>query len=119
MKQTFRLFSLVFTILFLWAGVLQWNDPDSFVWYFVYGIAAAASVIFLLGRLSQTLAFLLSLAYLLGTVFAWPEKFEGFTIGEGDIVNIEKGREACGLLIVAAVMLVYALRIRYSGKSKL
>jgi hypothetical protein len=50
-------------------------------------------------------------------VFVWPEKFEGFNIGEGDIVNIEKGREAFGLLIIAVVLLVYALRIRYMRRS--
>ena len=44
-------------------------------------------------------------------IYNWPEKFEGFTIGEGDIVNIERGREAFGVLIAALLMGIYAVRI--------
>lgn len=117
MKLIFKIFALLFALLFLLAAFVQWNDPDAFLWYFVYGIPALASLLFLFGRLSQGLAFILSIGYLVGMVFAWPEKFEGFNIGEGDIVNIEKGREAFGLLIIALVLLVYALRIRYIRRS--
>ena len=118
MERVFKILSLLFAILFVWAAVLQWNDPDAYIWYIVYTIPAIASLFYLFGRLPQMAAFLLSLAYIVGTVLSWPAKFEGFTIGEGDIVNIEKGREAFGLLIIAIIMLVYALRIRYA-KSKL
>lgn len=55
---------------------------------------------------------------MLALFFLWPEKFEGITIGNGDIVNIERGRESLGLLIVAIVMLIYALRLRLANKSK-
>jgi hypothetical protein len=119
MKQAFKILSLLFAILFIWAAVLQWNDPDAFLWYIVYGTPAVVSLFFLFGRLSQNAAFLMSLAYLVGAILAWPAKFEGFEIGGGDIVNIEKGREASGLLIIAVIMLVYALRIRYCKTSKL
>jgi len=118
MKRFFKALAVLFTFLFLWAVILQWNDPDSYIWYALYGIPAVVSVLFLLNRLSHKAPFLLSLGYLVGAVFAWPAKFEGFTIGKGDIVNIEEGREACGLLIVAGIMLMYALRIRYQKGSK-
>ena len=48
----------------------------------------------------------------------YPEKFEGFEIGAGDIKNIEEGREAYGLLIIAIVMLLLALRGWKVKKSK-
>ena len=50
---------------------------------------------------------------MLATVFLWPDQFEGFTIGEGDIENIERGREAVGMLIVAVVFLIFSLRLRF------
>lgn len=88
------------------------------MWHAVYGIAALASLLFFLGRMNYFLAAVLCLAYLIGAFWNWPEKFEGVEIGKGDIVNIERGRESLGLLIVSAVMLLYALRIGFVSKSK-
>jgi len=119
MTRFFKVLSLIFAFLFLWAAYVQWNDPDSYLWYALYGIPAMVSVFFFLDRLSPLPPFLLSVGYLIGVVFAWPAKFEGFTIGEGDIANIEEGREACGLLLVAMILMIYALRLRYVGRSKL
>lgn len=117
MKLFFKVFALVFALLFLWAAILQWNDPDSFVWYLIYGGAVIASILFVYGRLPVAMALGFMLAYIVGAVFSWPDQFQGFAIGEGDIDNIERGREAVGLLITAAVMLVYALRIRQVSRS--
>jgi len=118
MKTLFKILSFVFILFFLWAMYVQYNDPDAMLWYAIYGVAALASFLFFLGRLNFAVGMILVVLYLAGTFLLWPEKFEGVTIGGGDIVNIEKGREALGLLIVAVVMLVYALRIRFVNKSK-
>lgn len=112
MKNLFKFFSLLMAILFVIAAYLQWNDPDATLWYFVYGIAALASVVFFLGRLSFIVAIILGLLYISGTVILWPEKWDGLTIGEGDITNVERAREALGMLITGFVMLVYAVRQR-------
>ena len=117
MKQFFKVFALVFALLFLWAAILQWNDPDSFIWYLIYGGAAIASALFIYGRLPVAMALAFMLASIVGALFSWPDEFQGFAIGEGDINNIERGRESVGLLITAAVMLVYALRIRQDSRS--
>lgn len=117
MKNVFKLLAFILALLFLWAAFLQWNDPDAYMWYVIYGIPAVVSILFIFGRLSQGFAFLISIAYLVGMVFAWPDQFEGFTIGNGDILNIERGREAFGLLIIALVLLLYALRLRYTKRS--
>lgn len=116
MNRIFKIIALVFAVLFLWAAYLQYNDPpDAFLWYIIYGFAAiGGAMLFAGGKLNFTFSLLLCLVYLVATVFLWPEKFEGFTIGEGDIVNIERGgREAVGMLIVAGVFLVFSLRLRY------
>ncbi len=102
-------------ILFVIAAIVQYNDPDAALWYFIYGIAALASILFYLNRLHFALALVLGIAYIIGAIFLWPEKWEGLSIGEGNIDNIERGREALGLLITGLIMFMYALRKRISS----
>lgn len=118
MQTFFKLLSVVFAILFLWAAYVQYNDPDALLWYMVYGLAALASLLFYLKKLNFMVALILFVGYLIGAYVVWPIKFEGVSIGEGDITNIERGREALGLLIMSGVMLVYVLRIRYIRRLK-
>ena len=113
MKFFFKILGIVFMLLFAWAAYVRNNDPDASMWYLVYGLAAFASALFVVNRLSSTIAYFLCFVALVGAFFLWPVKFEGFTIGEGDIENIERGREAWGVIIIAVVMFVYGLRIRY------
>jgi len=118
MNAFFKILAVIFALLFLWSAYLQYNDPDALLWYAIYGVASIGSILFAVNRLGLLWAAILCLAYLIGTVVFWPEKFEGFTIGKGDIVNVERGREACGLLIVGLVYLMYALRIFFKKKLK-
>ena len=112
MNSLFKYLSLLMAVLFIAAAYVQWNDADATRWYFVYGIAALASILYYLGRLNFVVALLLGVLYIVGCVMLWPEKWEGVTIGEGDIENIERARESLGLLITAIVMFIYAIRIR-------
>ena len=115
MKNLFKIFALLMAILFVLAAYVQWNDPDATLWYFIYGIAALASVMFFMGRLSFVVAIILGILYVLGTVLLWPEKWEGLSIGSGDIDNIEHAREALGMLITGIVMFIYAVQKRLSN----
>jgi hypothetical protein len=112
MKTLFKILSLIFTLLFLWAGYVQYNDPDAYLWYAIYGSAALASLLFFFGKLPWMAAMVLFVAYFVGAIMDWPARFEGVTIGEGDIKNVEEGREALGLLICALLMLGYAWRAK-------
>ena len=109
MKIFFKTLASIFTLLFIWAAVLQSNDPDALKWYVIYGSGAFASTLFVFDQLRVFWAILLFGFYLSFAIYNWPAKFEGFTIGEGDIVNVEKAREVGGLLILALMMLVYGL----------
>lgn len=113
MKVIFQAFGFVFAILFLWAAALQYNDPDPYLWYTVYGIAAVGSMAFAIHKLSFTIAVILAVVYIIGGIFSWPATFQGVTIGQGDIKNIEEGREALGLLFCAVIFFIYALRLRF------
>lgn len=115
MKPLFKILSLIMAVLFLVAAYVQWNDPDATIWYFIYGIAALASVLFFLNRLSFGVAIILGLLYIAGTVALWPEKWEGISLEGGDIQNVERARESLGLLITGLVMLMYAVQKRLAN----
>ena len=116
MALFFRIFSFLFFFLFAWAAFLQWNDPDAYLWYCIYGLASLASLAFYFGKLPAIIGAILFFSYLIGTFFVRPDTFEGVSIGEGAMENIERGREALGLLFSAVVMLVYTVR-RFVAKN--
>ncbi len=119
MKHFFKILGGVFAILFLISAVLQYNDPDPLLWIAIYGMATLVTLGFVFNRVSYIVPALVGLLGVIGFFLIFPEKFEGFAIGQGDIKNIEEAREACGLLITAIVMFVFALRIRFKNKSKI
>jgi len=112
MKAILKILAVIFTALFVYAIYVQTNDPDPMLWYVIYGVAALASLLFILDKLPYILAVVLFLGYVVACAMMWPEQFEGVAIGEGDIKNIEEGREALGMLITAGIMLIYALNLK-------
>ena len=117
MTKFFKILAIVFAVLFAWAAYVQHNDPDAIRWYAIYGMAALASLLFALNQLKLSWALFLFVFYLGFAIYTWPETFEGVTIGEGDIVNIERGREALGLLVASLVMAVFGTRIWMGSKT--
>jgi peptidoglycan/LPS O-acetylase OafA/YrhL len=107
-----KIAAAVFALLFIVSALVQYNDPDPYLWYFIYGMAAVISLMYILDRLPFWVALIAGIACLAGVIFTWPQQFEGVTIGQGDIKNIEEGREALGLLITALVMMGYAILLR-------
>ncbi|MER3376556.1 MAG: transmembrane 220 family protein [Allomuricauda sp.] len=119
METFFKIFAVVFALLFGYAIVVQFNDPDALKWILIYLVAAVASVLFLLKKLKSVIYFILMAFFLVLFVIYWPETYEGVQLDHGmKTVNIEEGRESLGSLIAAIVMLVYGLRTRFLNKSK-
>lgn len=118
MKPFFRVLSVIFAIFFLWEAYLQHNDPDPIIWLSIYGSAALASAFFFIEKLDPAVAIGLAILFFIGAFVYWPSKFEGISIGEGDIGNIEAARESLGLSINALVMLLYAWRIKKEQRNK-
>lgn len=119
MKLLFKILGCLFALLFIYSTLVQYNDPDAMQWYLYYGVATLASILFVFNGLKMQWAFLLFLFFAFKMYQVWPDTYEGITIGEGDIQNIEEGREALGLGICALAMLIYTLRTWFVKKSKI
>jgi len=119
MKLLFRILGFLFAVLFLISAVLQYNDPDTFIWIVIWSFAALFSLAFALNKISFMPLFFSGIMALGGFFYCYPEEFEGFEIGKGAIKNVEEGREAFGLLIIAIVLLVFAARTYLVRKSKI
>lgn len=120
METFFKIFALVLTLLFGYAMVVQFNDPDALKWILIYLAAAVASVLFLLRKMKSGIFFFLSGFFIMLFILYWPETWEGVQLDNGmKTVNIEEGRESLGSLIAGIVMLVYGFRTRFSNQSKI
>ena len=100
--------------LFLLAVAVQWNDPDPVRWMAIYGAAfGVALVVALRGRIANTMPILIGLVALLWSLTtltgAPAAGFRHmFDAWEMRTETVEEAREATGLLIVAAWMLIVA-----------
>jgi len=118
MKILFKFLSVIFTVLFLISAALQYNDPDPIIWIVIWGTAGILSVLFFFDKISVSLSFITGLVCFIGSLYLFPSYFQGFSLEDGAIENIELAREAVGLLIIALVMWLYAFRIRHIEKSE-
>ncbi len=119
MKGFYRWLAFACMILFALACFVQLNDPDAFIWIVIYAIPCLASLFFFLHRFNYLIGMLLCISYVVGGILVWPETFEGITLEGGNLENIERGREALGLFIIALVMLIYAYRTWAEKRSKI
>ncbi len=113
MKGIFKALGGLFFILFLVSAILQYNDPDPYIWILVYSIGALISLGVVFDKMSFKIPLFAGIVALVGFFYVFPDSFQGFTIGEGALQQVEEGRESFGLLISALVMFAFALRIRF------
>lgn len=113
MKIVFKIIGFLFAALFLISAVLQYNDPDAFVWIFIWGLAAVISILFAFNKAPFKVTLVVGILALIGFFYLYPPEFQGFDLEDGDIKNVELGREAFGLLIMAIMMFVFAFRVWY------
>ncbi|SIR00857.1 transmembrane 220 family protein [Maribacter ulvicola] len=112
MNLLFKILGYVFVVLFSVGAVLQYNDPDSLHWIIIYGIAALISLLFALNKIGYIVPLVLGVLAFMGFIYLYPTNFQGFDLNDGDIVTVELGREAFGLLIISLVLLVFAFIIK-------
>jgi len=108
--MAFRVANWVIIAAFLFSVAVQYNDPDPVRWMLIYGLAALACILKLLGWLRWYLA-----AAVGATAFGWAASLAPGVIGKTSfgemfqsfhMINpvVEEAREMGGLLIVAAWM---------------
>ncbi|WP_245539627.1 transmembrane 220 family protein [Pontibacter roseus] len=105
-------------ICFIVFASLQYNDPDPALWIATYLAAAVISFLVVFARVGRVLLLIACIAYAIGAVYFWPERWEGIAIGGGDIRNIEEARESLGLALCSLAMLAYLLLDRSSLRVK-
>ena len=103
-----RTVAAVFSLLFLFAAAVQYNDPDPFGWIAIYLAAAASCLITVLRRADGWLAAATAAAALVWASTLAPLGLQVppaslFAEWEMQDERIEIAREMYGLLIVAAV----------------
>lgn len=109
---------LIFAILFILFAVVQYNDPDPWIWIVIYGIVAIASFFQWIGKVSDKVLLLFSVVFFAATLsyvpdlMGWAEKGFPNIAGEmkTDNPHIELVRETLGLAIACA-SLFYLYRI--------
>lgn len=103
-----KFLGIVFTIFFIYAAIVQFNDVDALIWVALYAIAAAISVLFTIGKLRNSWCLVLFVVYLGLAIYYWPAEFEGVALGDSmKTTNVELGRESLGMGVSAAIMLIY------------
>jgi hypothetical protein len=110
--MTLRIMMWLMLLLFLFAVVVQYNDPDPVSWMAIYGAAAVACILWLRRRMPRWLPAVTGIVALIWAVI-WSRSVLGqvafrdlFREAGMATLEIEEGRELLGLLLVAIWMLV-------------
>jgi hypothetical protein len=119
-SRVFTVLNAIMGLLFLFAVIVQYNDPDPIRWMLIYGAAAAACFWAMRGTTPRWLPALVLVASgiwlaswiprVLGKV-GFSEMFQEAGMAT---MEIEEGREAIGLLLVAIWMVVLLVTSRRS-----
>jgi hypothetical protein len=111
-----RIFAILMAVVFVVFAVLQYNDPDPYLWIPIYLYAALLSVLYYRGRVSRTLLLVSAALFLAGAIYMWPAVWEGVELQNGmKTANIEFGRESLGLGLIFVTLVIYALTLRRSA----
>lgn len=109
-----KVIKIVFVVLFLTAGALQYNDPDPLLWMAIYGFAAGIVIFDIAGKdvrkvyLYTIIAYaLFSLIYIPGVIdFIRQEQAGSIAKSmKAETPWIEETREFLGLLIIVGALL--------------
>lgn len=117
-RKLWRAADVVLVAAFAFSVIVQVNDPDPWAWMAIYGLGAVAAALPLRGRgpwLFPLLVALLAVAWAITIaprvvgVVPFRDMFGAFEMADA---GIEESREMYGLLLIAAWMLVVAVRLR-------
>jgi hypothetical protein len=112
----FRPIAAAMFLVFALAAFVQWNDPDPLLWFALYALAALLSLAAAAGRIWLRPCVAAAGLYLVGVLSLLPAlvdaRASAFTSWKMRDVSDEEAREALGLAICAAWMVVLIARAR-------
>jgi Transmembrane family 220, helix len=101
-----RLIHFLLAIIFAFFAIVQYNDPDPFIWIVAYSIVAAISLMGGFNRYFSPLIYSALLCFLCGALYLSPSVLEWYRSSEElmqsmrpDKMFIEETRECLGLWI--------------------
>ncbi|GAB3203167.1 membrane-bound ClpP family serine protease [Pontibacter aydingkolensis] len=113
-----KILAILLGLAFLSFVAVQYNDPDPLVWMLIYGFAAIICFLAAFNRAPHTLLWITAILFITGGIYMWPEKYEGLSVGGGDIRNIEEARESLGLFLIALVYMSFILLDKYTARNR-
>jgi hypothetical protein len=120
-NKPFAALNYMMLAVFLMCVVVQFNDPDTWVWVGIYGFGAGACVLAALRRLHWGLSSALALIALIwGIILA--SRVEGISWSDLSTslsmktLEVEEAREAGGLFLLATWMVVLTIATRWARR---
>jgi membrane-bound ClpP family serine protease len=110
--------ALLFGLVFLSFVIVQYNDPDPLTWMVIYGIASVSCFLAAYDKLPHAFLYTIIVLFIAGGIYMWPLKFEGVSIGDGDIKNIEEARESLGLFLGSFVFFSFVMLDKYNLRTR-
>lgn len=121
-----KFFGYLFLLIFIVFALLQFNDPDPFIWVPIYLFSAYTSFCATRGYYNPMLLAILCIGYFLGAIFLFPESPSTWIHAEEQAKSlemkvpfIEEARESLGLIICLLVNLVYIYKGSKGSKSEI
>ena len=112
MNSFFKGLGYLFALLFAVGAIVQYNDPDAWLWIIIYMAAALISLAFALKKVPSNVLLGIGILCFIGFLLLYPTDFQGFDLNDGTIETVELGREAFGLLIISVVLLTFGFRLK-------
>lgn len=116
MERKYRVIAalnILMALLFIFAAVVQYNDPDNIQWMLLYGLAAFSSLLWFTNYFKKIIPFLVMTIALIWIAFLLPDvmgqgtfssqMFDSFKMNN---IEVELAREVGGLLIIVFWMAV-------------
>lgn len=111
-----NIINIILTILFLLFALVQFNDPDPFVWIIIYGSVALVSGLAIKNIYNRKVLLIIMTVCLIGSIYYFPGLIELVSDHEfGDLTKtmkaeqpfIEESRESLGLLLSFLALLYH------------
>lgn len=120
-----KVINIILTILFTLFAVVQYNDPDPWLWIAIYGLVAGVSGFAVYKKYSKGVVYLGIAICVIGLGILFPELINWIKMGTPNIAEtmkteksyIEFTREFFGLGISLAVLVFHFFQMRKQGSN--